>query len=90
MKTPLERIEAAVTWYNGLKPDYNDIDTLIMASNRFACAIFEFGKEVGDLYTEKNGAEFRRKASYVLARSLHLKAQEKHLTAQQTARRRQI
>ena len=77
MKAPLERIEAAVTWYNALKPDYNDVDTLILASNRFACAIFEFSREVGELYTEKNGAEFRRKSAFTVSRAMHLKTQEK-------------
>lgn len=77
MKTPLQRIEAAIAWYNALPRDFNDIDGLMTASNRFACAIFDFSVEVGALYRAKNAAEFERKRAYMLARAVALDGQEK-------------
>lgn len=75
--TPIERISKAVEWYNGLPQDYNNVDRLINAANRFACAVFEFSREVGDLYQEKNATEYRRKAAFVKYRAEFLQQQEK-------------
>lgn len=82
MKTPLERIQSAVAWYNGLKQGYNDIDTLLTASNRLACSIFDFAAEVGDMYQEKNATEFRRKKAFGEALQKALSAQEKQNVSQ--------
>lgn len=75
--TPIERIEKAVKWYDGLSRDFADVDRLLIASNRFSCAIFEFSREVGDLYQEKLATEYRRKSAYVRIRSEEIAKMEK-------------
>lgn len=76
-QTPIERIEKAVRWYNGLSQDFSDVDLLITASNRLACSIFEFSREVGELYQEKNATEYRRKAAFVAYKSKAISEMEK-------------
>ncbi len=46
-----------------------DVDTLMNMRRRLACLKYGLAAEVGGLYDEKNGAEYRRKAAFAQKRA---------------------
>lgn len=66
--SPHGQIEAIVAWFNGIDDTRaNDpalLDSLIVKSNELAFYRFRLSQELGALYEEKAGAEFRRKKGY--------------------------
>ena len=68
MKTTLENIEGAVSWYGEVKSDFSDIDTLMRVQRALATWLFEYAGEVGMLYKGRNRSEFQRKAAFARAR----------------------
>lgn len=64
--TPVERIGKAVSWYQSLPAGYDNLETLLDAARRFACAVFDFSEEVGALYKQRNRTEHNRKSAFVM------------------------
>jgi len=61
-KTTAELIVDAVKDYYRVPANTVDISELINIRKRLAVLLFGFASEVGDLYTERAGAEYRRKS----------------------------
>lgn len=64
MEKTLDKIAAIVTWYKGVPHSFSDVQQLTAAQKALACLLFEYAGEVGELYKQKNGTEFTRKAIF--------------------------
>lgn len=62
-KTTVDRITDEVKGYYSVHPDTTDIIGMIERRKRLSVLAFGLSRELADLYTEKNGAEYRRKAA---------------------------
>ena len=62
-KSTVDRITDEVKGYYSVPPDTADIIGLIERRKRLSVLAFGLSRELADLYTEKNGAEYRRKAA---------------------------
>jgi len=62
-KSTAEHITDVVKTYYAVPHDTTDITRLIGIRAKLAVLLFGFSIEVGDLYTERAGAEYRRKSA---------------------------
>ena len=62
-KSTAEHITDVVKAYYAVPPDTADITRLIGIRAKLAVLLFGYAIEVGDLYTERAGAEYRRKSA---------------------------
>lgn len=69
-KSLADKITDVVREYHNVKVDTADVDGLIRLRKNLAVLCFGFAREVGDLYQERNAAEFRRKAQFARLRKL--------------------
>lgn len=74
LRSTLEKIQAAVSWYATVPPDYHDIGQLMEARRRLACHLFSFAIEISGLNKEKNRTEYLRKAKFARVVNEALKA----------------
>lgn len=63
----LTRIQKIVTWYSKLPRDFADVGLLMHARARLSTYLAEMAMQVTQLYAQKNGAEFQRKAAHAEA-----------------------
>jgi hypothetical protein len=66
--TTAERILTLVKQYHRVPVNTPDVDGLLELRKHLAVLCFGFAREVGDLYQERNGAEFRRRAQFTRER----------------------
>lgn len=60
----VNKIAQIIEWYAGLPRDFHDVTALMYARSRLSCHLAEMAAQVAKLHTQKNGAEFQRKADH--------------------------
>ena len=84
LTSTLEKIQAAVSWYATIPPDFSDIGQLMEARRRLACHLFNFAIEVGELNRDKNRTEHVRKSKFArLVNEAMAKTEGKNVAAAQ-------
>jgi hypothetical protein len=67
-----DRITDLIRAYHKLPTATPDVDRLLDLRRQLATLKFGFAVEVGQLYQERNGAEFRRKAEFARIKADHI------------------
>lgn len=74
-----------MNWYRGIKADFSDTDTLLRTQRHLAGLLFAFAAELGQLYRQKNGAEFQRRAAFARAKQAGISRDESAAKAEAAA-----
>lgn len=81
-----DRITAIVRIYHATPADTTDVIGLIGLRKDLTTLLFGFSREMGDLYSEKTGAEFRRKSGEAKKYSAIVAGGESSAKAEKLAR----
>ena len=80
-----ERITDIIRAYYQIPADYADIDRGVALQKKLVVLLFGLAREVGELYTERNGAEYRRKSTFAAKRAEYIQAGESVAKAESRA-----
>lgn len=80
-----DEIHSIIGRYYKMPKNGCDVETLLDMRRRLACLKYGLAAEVGGLYDEKNGSEYRRKAAFAQKRAEAIKAGDSAAKAGATA-----